>query len=91
MGLLRKIKTDPFEKRMQEELRARREAAEKDPFGFAAYDHASAERSGYSNYSYWGSTIRVFLKNKVRYDRTRYIRNSKRRMKWQKITYQQKT
>lgn len=65
MGLLRKIKTDPFEKRMQEELRARREAAEKDPFGFAAYDHASAERSGYSNYSYWGSTIRVFLKNKV--------------------------
>ena len=29
------------------------------------YDDAEAERIGYSNYSYWGSTLRVFLKNKV--------------------------
>lgn len=65
MGLLRKLKTDPMEKRLQEELQARREAAESDPFGFAQYDHAHAERGGYSNYSYWGSTVRVFLKNKV--------------------------
>ena len=29
------------------------------------YDDAEAERIGYSNYSYWGSTLRVFLKNKL--------------------------
>lgn len=28
-------------------------------------DEAAAERTGYSNYSYWGSTVRMFLKNKV--------------------------
>jgi oligopeptide transport system permease protein len=34
-------------------------------FTFAEYDEQAAERTGYSNYSYWGSTVRVFLKNKV--------------------------
>lgn len=34
-------------------------------FTFAEYDEEAAERIGYSNYSYWGSTVRVFLKNKV--------------------------
>lgn len=34
-------------------------------FAPAEYDHASAERGGYSNYSYWGATVRAFLKNKV--------------------------
>lgn len=34
-------------------------------FQFAAYDSAAAEKGGYSNYSYWGSTFRCFLKNKV--------------------------
>ncbi len=34
-------------------------------FALADYDAAAAERIGYSNYSYWGSTLRVFLKNKV--------------------------
>ncbi len=34
-------------------------------FTFATFDEASAERTGYSNYSYWGSTLSVFLKNKV--------------------------
>ena len=36
-----------------------------DLFAEAEYDNAQAERIGYSNYSYWGSTLRVFLKNKV--------------------------
>lgn len=36
-----------------------------DLFVQAPYDDAEAERIGYSNYSYWGSTLRVFLKNKV--------------------------
>ncbi|MBS3938559.1 MAG: ABC transporter permease [Peptococcaceae bacterium] len=32
-------------------------------FVLAERDVADAERSGYSDYSYWGSTIRVFMKN----------------------------
>ena len=34
-------------------------------FTFAQYDEQAAERTGYSDYSYWGSTVRVFLKNRV--------------------------
>lgn len=34
-------------------------------FTFAEYDPNAAERSGYSNYSYWRSTWQVFLKNRV--------------------------
>lgn len=34
-------------------------------FTFAGFDEAAAERSGYSDYSYWRSTFQVFLKNKV--------------------------
>lgn len=34
-------------------------------FTFAEYDEVSGERTGYSDYSYWKSTFRVFLKNKV--------------------------
>ena len=36
-----------------------------DLFTEAEYNAAEAERSGYSNYSYWGSTLRVFLKKKI--------------------------
>ncbi len=34
-------------------------------FAFAQFDAQAAERAGYSSYSYWGSTLRVFLKNRV--------------------------
>lgn len=34
-------------------------------FTFAEYDPEAGERSGYSNYSYWGSTLRIFIKNKT--------------------------
>ncbi|MGE5578564.1 MAG: ABC transporter permease [Bacillota bacterium] len=34
-------------------------------FTFAEFDEEGSERTGYSNYSYWGSTIRAFLKNRV--------------------------
>lgn len=37
---------------------------DQDLFQFAGYDATAAERTGYSNYSYWGSTLRVFLKNR---------------------------
>lgn len=33
-------------------------------FSFADYNEEEAERTGYSDYSYWGSTVRLFLKNK---------------------------
>lgn len=34
-------------------------------FTFADYDQSASEEIGYSNYSYWQSTIQVFFKNKV--------------------------
>ena len=34
-------------------------------FTSANFDHSQAERGGYSNYSYWGATLRTFFKNKV--------------------------
>lgn len=34
-------------------------------FEFAVADDSKAEETAYSNYSYWGSTFRSFLKNKV--------------------------
>lgn len=37
----------------------------KELFTFAQYDAEAAERTGYSDYSYWRSTIRVFLRNKT--------------------------
>ena len=40
-------------------------AAQEDLFDFAEYDESSAEKSGYSNYSYWKSTLQAFLHNKV--------------------------
>ncbi|MCD7832388.1 MAG: ABC transporter permease [Lachnospiraceae bacterium] len=37
---------------------------EADLFTFAEYDEAESERAGYTNYSYWGSTVRMFFKDK---------------------------
>lgn len=34
-------------------------------FSFAEFDPENAERGGYSNYSYWGSTLRAFFQNKT--------------------------
>lgn len=34
-------------------------------FEFAQYDESEAQRGGYSNYSYWRSTVQVFAKSKV--------------------------
>jgi oligopeptide transport system permease protein len=34
-------------------------------FAFAEFDQGAGERIGYSNYSYWRSTFRMFLKNRV--------------------------
>lgn len=34
-------------------------------FTFAGFDEAAAEKTGYSDYSYWRSTFQVFLKDRV--------------------------
>ncbi|MGB8455179.1 MAG: ABC transporter permease [Anaerocolumna sp.] len=39
--------------------------AQNELFEFAEYDESSAEKSGYSNYSYWKSTIQAFIHNKL--------------------------
>ena len=36
-----------------------------DLFTFADYNAEDAERIGYSDYSYWGSTLRAFFQNKM--------------------------
>ncbi len=43
------------------------EVAHLDPglFSSAGYDEKEAERGGYSNYSYWRSTVRMFMKNRI--------------------------
>jgi len=43
------------------------EVAALDPsvFRFVDNEFKEAERTGYSNYSYWGSSIRMFFKNKI--------------------------
>lgn len=47
-------KASDFEGKKQDEL-----------FYFVEYSPEEAERIGYSNYSYWGSVIQNFLKQKV--------------------------
>ena len=47
-------KASDFEGKKPEEL-----------FYFVDYSPEEAERIGYSNYSYWGSTLRIFWRNRV--------------------------
>ena len=42
-----------------------RNYSEREFFEFAPYDPTAGERGGYSNYSYWGSTLRSFAQNKA--------------------------
>ncbi len=60
MARLRDMKSQKLEQAV-----GRKFAASIGPFDEVAQDDAAAERTGYSNYSYWGSTLRVFLKKKV--------------------------
>ena len=54
---------DKLNQHLSEELKA--EELSDDLFTFAEYNPDDAERIGYSNYSYWGSTIRAFFQNKT--------------------------
>ncbi len=54
---------DKLNSQLQEELNP--EMSEDELFSFADFDPENAERGGYSNYSYWGSTLRAFFQNKA--------------------------
>ena len=41
------------------------EAIDPGLFEFAGFDEGASEQIGYSDYSYWGSTVKVFLKNRL--------------------------
>ena len=62
-----KVDTDPNRERPRgrEYPKSRSQMPEDQLFEFAEYNAMAAEKIGYSNYSYWGSTIRMFFKNKV--------------------------
>ena len=63
MAILKHPKVDALETSLSEQLK--RDLSDQELFSFARYDAAAAERSGYSDYSYWKNTLRVFLKNKT--------------------------
>ncbi|HPG85941.1 MAG TPA: ABC transporter permease [Spirochaetales bacterium] len=48
-----------------EAIRAAADGLDASLFEPAEFDASSGERGGYSNYSYWRSTARVFIKNRV--------------------------
>ncbi|MBQ6256011.1 MAG: ABC transporter permease [Clostridia bacterium] len=48
----------PLETAVEEQIRA-------EDLSFAPYNPEAGERGGYSNYSYWGSTFRCFLKKRT--------------------------
>ena len=50
---------------MDEAAKQNGSLSEEELFSFADFNQAEAEKTGYSNYSYWSSTMRAFLKNKV--------------------------
>ena len=52
-----------MEKQLYESLNQSQQSL--DDFAFAPYSEKEAERTGFSYYSYWGSTVRVFLKNRL--------------------------
>ena len=68
MFSIKDSKSAKLEKALSEQLQNelnQNEINEDELFVLADYDASAGEKSGYSNYSYWQSTIRVFLKNKV--------------------------
>lgn len=68
-----KHKLDKLAASLEEDLRrqngvltqAEIDALDPQLFTLAEYDAAAAERTGYSNYSYWRSTLRIFWRNKI--------------------------
>ena len=63
MGLLKHPKLEQLEKECSENLKTA--LGDKEAFSFAEFNEQEVERTGYSDYSYWGSTFRAFCKNKL--------------------------
>lgn len=60
---LRNKKTNELSDNIESQLKD--QLTESELFSFAEYDSSAAERGGYSNYSYWRSTIQAFFKNRL--------------------------
>ena len=58
MGIIKHPSSEALERECSENLKAALDEAE--AFQFAEFDAKEVERTGYSNYSYWGSTFRAF-------------------------------
>ena len=68
MKSYRNHKTEQLGGALEEQLKKQLPAADmtdEELFSFAGFDASAAERGGYSNYSYWGATVRAFFKNKI--------------------------
>lgn len=58
----RRQKEEQLAEKLNNQLQ--QELSDEELFSFAEFNPENAERGGYSNYSYWGSTIRAFFQNK---------------------------
>jgi len=68
LNMFKENKTKKLESALAEQLKnelTEEIVNEDELFVLAEYDEAAAEKTGYSNYSYWRSTLQVFFKNKV--------------------------
>ena len=68
MKSYRSHKTEQLGGALEAQLRKELSAADmtdEELFSFAGFDASAAERGGYSNYSYWGATVRAFFQNKI--------------------------
>ncbi len=69
MGLIKHPKIEQLEQHCEEALKGTLDRMEgkfaPDAFEFAEFNEQEAEHRGYSDYSYWGSTFKVFCKNKL--------------------------
>lgn len=63
MGIIKHPKLEQIEKECGDHLKSVMDHGE--AFAFAEFDEETAQRTAYSDYSYWGSTLRAFCKNKL--------------------------
>ena len=64
---IRRQMTDALGDKLTEQLKAdvHPQMSDEDAFSFADFNAEDAERGGYSDYSYWKSTLRAFFQNKI--------------------------
>ena len=54
---------DKLSQQLQEDVAPK--MSDEEAFSFAEFNAEDAERGGYSDYSYWKSTLRAFFQNKI--------------------------